>query len=257
MHSFNRSGIYPARYVEYKNGSHSDIEGGVIEEALACISVNGQEIATFMCSPMRLDELAIGFLRAEGFIHSFADVRSLHISQANCIDVWLGNPVIKPERSIITTGCGGGITFDDLSQKHAPLASSVTISPATITGLMRQLMLDADIYNHVRGVHTSALSDRRALIFMAEDVGRHNTITRLWGQALRDGVATTDCMLLTSGRVSSEMLYNAMKMGVPIVISRTSPTSLSVALAQAWGLTLIGYCRGRNFRVYTGLERVK
>ena len=91
---------------------------------------------------------------------------------------------------------------------------------------------------------------------MAEDVGRHNTLDKLWGKALLAGIATRGRMIVTTGRISSEMLGKAAKMGVPIIASRTSPTSHSVALAQAWGMTLIGYVRRSGFRIYTGVERV-
>jgi FdhD protein len=106
-------------------------------------------------------------------------------------------------------------------------------------------------------VHTSALSDGERLLLVAEDVGRHNTIDKLRGLALMQGVDTHDCILLSSGRISSEMLNKAAKMDVPVVASRTSPTSLSVALAQAWGIALIGYVRQNRLTVYAGAERVE
>jgi FdhD protein len=92
---------------------------------------------------------------------------------------------------------------------------------------------------------------------MTQDVGRHNTIDRLWGQALKQGLPTKGNILLTSGRISSEMLNKTAKMGVPVAVSRTSPTSLSVELARAWNITLIGYARGKSFRVYSVPERVR
>ncbi len=91
---------------------------------------------------------------------------------------------------------------------------------------------------------------------VTEDVGRHNTIDRLWGRALQQGLATEGQVLLSTGRISSEMMGKAIKMGVPIVISRTSPTSLSVELARAANVTLIGYARTNNFRIYAAPERV-
>jgi len=92
---------------------------------------------------------------------------------------------------------------------------------------------------------------------VAEDVGRHNTVDKLAGLCLTRGVPTRGLILLTSGRVSSEMLAKAARMGTPVVISRTAPTSLSVEQARAWGITLIGYARGRRFRVYAGEGRIR
>jgi FdhD protein len=121
---------------------------------------------------------------------------------------------------------------------------------------MKKLHLSAELYNEVRGVHTSALSDGRELLLVAQDVGRHNTIDRLWGQALQQDLPTAGRILLASGRISSEMLNKAAKMGIPLIISRTSPTSLSVELGRAWNITVIGYARGNTFRVYSAPERV-
>lgn len=234
------------------------VNGGVIEEILACIYVNGEELATFMCSPHRLDELATGFLRSEGFIHSLDDIEVLTLSDnRSCVDIWLKDLSFRPpRRGIITSGCGGGVTFDDLSRRHPPLTAGPIVEPEQIELLMKKLLQAADLYNQVQGVHTAALSDGQELLLLAQDVGRHNTLDRLWGQALQQGVDTKDRILLASGRISSEMMSKAVKMGVPVVISRTSPTSLSVELGRAWHITVIGYARGNSFRVYTAAERV-
>lgn len=253
-----KGGIRPTTYVLYKDDTASLIESGVIEEALVCISVNGQELATFMCTPYALEELAVGFLRSEGFIQTLADIELLHLSAGGtCVDIWLRDlSFTPPHRSIITSGCGGGITFDDLSQRHPPLNTTTTITPAQVSVLIHQLHLAAELYREVRGVHTSALSDGQDLLLVAQDVGRHNTIDRLWGQALRQNLETEGLILLASGRISSEMINKAAKMKIPLIISRTSPTSLSVELARAWNITLIGYARGNTFRVYAAPERV-
>lgn len=251
-------GIHPTAYVFYKGNTANLVDSAVIEEALVCISVNGQELATFMCTPYRLEELAIGFLRSEGFIQSLDDIEILHLSDSGtCVDIWLRDlSFTPPKRQIITSGCGGGVTFDDLSQRHPPLNTAMTVTPQQIALLMQKLHLAAELYNEVRGVHTSALSDRHELMLVAQDVGRHNTIDRLWGQALQRGINPEGWILLASGRISSEMLNKAAKMKIPIIISRTSPTSLSVELGRAWNITVVGYARGNSFRVYSASERI-
>ncbi len=251
-------GIHPTTYVLYKGDTANLVDSAVIEEALVCISVNGQELATFMCTPHRLEELAIGFLRSEGFIQSLDDIEILHLSDGGtCVDIWLRDlSFTPPKRHIITSGCGGGVTFDDLSQRHPPLNTAMTVTPQQIAVLMQKLHLAAELYKEVRGVHTSALSDGHELVLIAQDVGRHNTIDRLWGQALQRGINPEGWILLASGRISSEMLNKAAKMKTPIVISRTSPTSLSVELGRTWNITVVGYARGNTFRVYSAPERI-
>jgi len=254
----HKDGVYPTTYSLFSAGEMHQVEDAVIEEALVCIYVNGQELATFMCTPHQLEELALGFMRSEGFIHSLDDIEVLTLSDNRlCVDIWLRDlSFTPPSRRIITSGCGGGVTFDDLSGRHTPLNSRRVVTPEQVVTLMKKLHLAAELYNEVRGVHTSALSDGQELLLVSQDVGRHNTIDRLWGQALQQTIPTGGKILLTSGRVSSEMLNKAAKMGAPVIISRTSPTSLSVELAQTWNITLIGYARGQSFRVYAAPGRV-
>lgn len=254
----NVDGARPTRYVLYEHGAPRTVDAGVIDESQVCLFVNGVELATFMCLPVDVHELALGFLRLEGLIDGLADVRSWRVAEGgSCVDVWLNKTVPLPARAITTSGCGGGVTFDDLTRRREPLPSSLTTTPEAITGLMREMQHAATLYRAVRGVHTSALSDGRSLVFVAQDVGRHNTLDRLCGRAMLAGLDTRDAMLLTSGRISSEMIGKAASMGAPIVVSRTSPTSISVALGRAWNVAVIGYCRGEVFRVYSAPERVR
>jgi len=250
-------GIYPLNYRLYENHGWQDVEGAITEEILLCIHVNGKELATFMCTPHDPDELALGFLRSEGIIHSLDEVRLLTVSASgSCVDIWLDRSEFElPKRRIITSGCGGGVTFNDLTSRQAPLNTAVRITPQQVFERMRDLYRAGSLYRVTQGIHTSALSDGERLILTAEDVGRHNTIDRLWGKALKNGIPTKGLILLATGRISSEMLAKAAKMEVPIIASRTSATSLSLQLAQAWNITVIGYVRQNSLRVYTASQR--
>lgn len=251
-------GAFPWRYTRWEAGARTAVDGRVIDEGLVRIHVNGLELATFMCTPRDLDLLALGFLRAEGIIQSRQDVRLVQVCPSRtCVDVWLRNGAIElPSRPILTSGCGGGVTFDDLSQRVPPVASQRQVEPQQILDGMQQLMAAAILYKETRGVHTSALSDGQRLLATAEDVGRHNTIDKLWGYCLQHDINPAGQLLLASGRISSEMLNKAAKMGVPVVVTRTSPTSLSVRLAQEWNILLVGYVRNRSFNIYAGAERL-
>lgn len=251
-------GVKPVRYISLNGGAPRHVEGEIVVEGLVCISVNGEELATFMCSPTDLEALALGFLLNEGLIDGPADVRSLHLSKSGtCVDVWLDSASYeRPQRAIITAGCGGGVTFDDLSEQHAPLQSPLQATPAQLAGLMRRMLLGAGLYQRARGIHTAALANNQKLILQVEDVGRHNCLDRLRGRAALESVETRDRILLSSGRVSSEMINKARRMGAPIVCSRTSPTSLSVALAERWNMTLVAYLRRNRMRIYSHPERL-
>jgi FdhD protein len=252
------NGALAWRFDRWEDGELQPVDGAVVEEGLVRIHVNGRELATFMCTPHDLELLALGFLRSEGVIQSRADVRLIvPCPSRTCIDVWLRQADRElPSRPILTSGCGGGVTFDDLSQRAPPLTSAVRVTPQQIKDGMHQLMAAANLYRLARGVHTSALSDGERLVAVAEDVGRHNTLDKLWGACLTRGIDPADHMLLATGRISSEMLNKAAKMRAPVVVSHTSPTSLSVQLAQEWNILLVGYVRGNGFRIYAGQWRL-
>lgn len=251
-------GAFPWPYSRWESGHSRAIAGSVIDEGLVRIHVNGLELASFMATPTDLDLLALGFLRSEGIIQARQDVRLLHVCPSRaCVEVWLANGAAPlPSRPILTSGCGGGVTFDDLSQRHAPVTSDRRVTPQQILAGIQQLAAAAALYGETRGVHTSALSDGERLLAVAEDVGRHNTVDKLWGHCLQRQIDPAGQLLLATGRVSSEMLNKAAKMGVPVVASRTSPTSLSVRLAQEWNILLIGYVRGRSFNSYASQWRL-
>ena len=105
-------------------------------------------------------------------------------------------------------------------------------------------------------MHTSALSDTKNLLVLAEDIGRHNTFDKIQGECLLKGLSTKDRLLLSTGRVSSEMLLKAAKMQAPVVVSRHSLTGSSVSLARDLGIALIGHARGNNLSVYSHSERL-
>jgi FdhD protein len=277
--------IVTLSYLEY-NGEHAEpVQRPVIAETPWVLYVDRRELLTFMCTPTRLHCLALGFLLSEGMIDSLDDVWQMRVftaedrvymffpeaglneelRQRTCeeavgsIDVRLRRPAPqRSEKRILTSGCGGGVTFDDLSGEREPLHSDLRVEAARICEMMQHMHGHANLYNQSRGVHTSGLYNPAtgAQLVMAEDVGRHNTLDKIRGECLLANISTNDCMLFTSGRISTEMIGKAYKMGVPIVVSRTSPTATSVRLAQAWNITLIGYVRSRRLRVYTGAQRV-
>jgi len=240
------------------DGEWHPVNAEVIEEGYLTIFVNGRELATLMCSPRLPLQLALGFLANEGLIQEVDEVEIAHVcAGGGCVDVWLSHPVWeRPRRKIITSGCGGGLTFADLAADLPPVESNLALSPAQLGELFTRLQTRDSLYARARGVHTSALSDGKELVLVAEDVGRHNTLDRLLGECLLRGIEPAGMALLATGRISSEMVYKAAQMGCPIVASRTSPTSMSVGLAQAWNITLCGYVRRRQMNVYTHPERL-
>jgi FdhD protein len=250
-------GAVPFHYRVYGDG-WEEVEAEVIEEGFVTIFVNGQELATLMCTPTDPLQLALGFLANEELIQNYEDVEIEHVcGSGTCVDLWLSHSIWdRPRRKIITSGCGGGLTFADLAAHQEPVKSDLMIDPAQLSSLIAQLQGTDSLYARARGVHTSALSDGQRLLVVAEDIGRHNTLDRLRGECLRQGIDSSHLILLATGRISSEMINKAVKMGCPIVASRTSPTSMSVGLAREWNITLCGYVRRNRMNVYAHPERL-
>jgi FdhD protein len=251
-------GAKPYTYQVVNGNLVTSVQGGVIHEQLVTIYVNGQELATIMCSPLQLEALAIGFLFNESVIESYDEIGLVRRNVAGTvIDILLThNDFNPPRRMILTSGCGGGVTWQQLSDTYPALESEFSTSTKIILQRMQELKGAARLYNLVRGVHIAVLSDVSRLLANAEDVGRHNAIDKVAGQALMSAISTRDCILLTSGRISSEMLGKARRMQIPVVASRTAPTSITVQLADAWKICVVGYVRQGSMRVYTHPSRL-
>ena len=249
-------GVVPVEWVEF-NDAWSVIQGKVIEEAHVTINVNGHELVTIMSTPREQEDLALGFLWNEGLVNDLDDIDHVHTSEDGCcVDVWLKHEFEKPSRRILTSGCGGGVTFEETIEGFPSIQSDFSMEPSELTAAFRKLHTPESLHATARGVHTSGLSDGDSILVIAEDVGRHNTIDKLQGACLRLGIDPTGCALLATGRVSSEMLRKGVRMGCPIIASRNSPTSMSVYMAEVLNVTLVGYVRKGTMRVYTHPERL-
>jgi len=246
------------RWWTYQHDWQED-EGEVIEELPISIYVNGIEIATMMGTPLNQDWLGVGFLKNEGILDEIDEIEILKITpEGCCVDIWLNRGVTIPSRKIITSGCGGGITYTDPGTGVEPFQSEIVTTPAQIQNGFNNLQTKESLYVRSRGVHAAGLLNPSSgeLELIVEDVGRHNTIDKVRGASMMKGIATQDKIMLCTGRISSEMLHKSALMGCPILASRTSPTSLSVEIAKSWNMTLVGYVRNNRLRVYSAPQRL-
>lgn len=227
-----------------------------VEKAIM-IYVNRQELVTILCTPSKLNFLVLGFLYAEGIISGLQDIAMMRVcDEESEVDVLLSNPEyqLPTQKRTLTSGCGGGATFKVEAHK---VESSLVVAPEELLSLMKQLLQEQmQLYQLSGGVHASALADSRNLLIVAEDIGRHNTVDKIQGECLLRGIETKDRLLLSTGRVSSEMLLKAARMQVPIVVSRHSPTGSAVALARDLGIALVASARGGRMLVCSHPERL-
>ncbi len=261
----------PVTYQRYTPSGFEPVSAEVIAEVPLTLTINGQVWLEFLCTPTYLEALAVGFLFNEGLISSAADLASVHLcAEGDNVDVWTRHPLAKPPVWRRTSGCGGGSTShlspapaaspkpenSGYAQTAGVPAPDFSIAASALLELMRQLMASQELYHRTRGVHSSAVSDGAALFLQVEDIGRHNTLDKIAGRLLLEAPPLRPRILLTTGRVSSEMLQKAQRIGVSTVVSRTSPTSLSVRMAEEAGITLVGYARKDQFIVYAHPYRI-
>ena len=240
-------------YVTVRGGRVSEVAGDVVREQPLTIHVNGEKFLTLLCSPMMLEALVVGYLWMEKVIAGVDEIARVEVSAVDGrADVTLTHPVTLPTERILTSGCGGGITFRIDHRLFPRLDSSLRVRPGDLADGMKQLFQAATQYQRSRGIHGAALFDGTGLLVVAEDVGRHNAVDKVKGHALLAGIPTVDRMLLSTGRISSEMLLKAARMGVPVVASRTSPTEMAVALAEQLNVTVVGYVRPDGLNLYAG-----
>lgn len=247
------------QYERYEFGKWEHFDAETIVETPVSLTVNGQVWLTFMCTPVHLEEMAVGFLYNEGVIENRNEVVNVHVCEhGDNVDVWLNRSVEQPASWRRTSGCTGGVTAVDLLAKPNVhfWRDKLEMGPEAIENLVEMLFEAQSLYRETGGVHTSALSDGKKIILSAEDIGRHNTLDKIAGMCLMQDIFPETRILITTGRISSEMLQKAARMGALIVISRTSPSSLSIEMAKRYGITLIGYARRHRFNVYSNAQRV-
>jgi FdhD protein len=247
-------------YDKYEFRKWESHDSQTIVETPVSLTVNGQVWLTFMCTPIDLEAMAIGFLYNEGILEKMGEVADVRLCEhGDNVDVWLNRSVEQPTSWRRTSGCTGGVTaVDALARLDVSFSGGQPeVTPEAIGHLIEQLFNSQTLYRETGGVHTSALSDGNEIVLVAEDIGRHNTLDKIAGLCLMKNVQLQTRILLTTGRISSEMLQKAARMNVPILISRTSPSSLSIEMAERYGVTLIGYARTHRFNVYTDFQRIK
>jgi FdhD protein len=242
---------------EFQKWKHLDAE--TIVETPVSLTVNGKVWLSFMCTPVHLEAMTVGFLYNEGVIEAMEDVADVRVCEhGDNVDVWLNHQVEQPASWRRTSGCTGGVTAVDLLAKPDVSfeQNKVKVGPEAIGHLVEMLFESQELYRETGGVHTSALSDGETILLSAEDIGRHNTLDKIAGLCLMNHMWPERRILITTGRISSEMLQKAARLQTPILISRTSPSSLSIEMAERYGITLIGYARRHRFNVYSNGQRV-
>ncbi len=246
--------------LRYDGNRLAPVEHRPVREYPLLLTVNGTELATLIASPHDLHYLVAGFLRMQGLVESADDLLTLSVCREfGAASVRIRGEVPRKLVPTLTSGCGAGISFHLPVRKTRPGAEQdgdAAFPPAAVFSLMNELARLSASYRSHGGIHSAAVGDGRSVLLSAEDLGRHNTLDRIAGEALLNKIDLSGTMLVTSGRVSSEMVGKAFALGIALIASRTSPTDAAVRIASELGITLIGYARGGRFNVYAHPWRI-
>lgn len=227
-------------------------------EAELELHVNGETLVRLACSPRDLKALALGFLATTGLLQSLEDLEEIYLNRPqSCADIWLkhwtaerGHTRVRP------SGCAGGLGLALDFAPEAPLPVHETLTLTRLAGMMRTL-LQGEAHQGTRALHISGLfTPQGELLVAMQDLGRHNTVDKIVGHCLLESIPLAGQVLLSSGRISSEMVIKAARLGIPVVGSLKAVTSRAIELAAAWGLTALGYVGRREVVVYTHPERI-
>jgi FdhD protein len=254
----------PYEIKEYSASGHKTIAIEAIREVPLTIYLNDREVVTLLCTGKYPRHLAVGFLKSDALITDPAQLLEVDITDDTeritakvtvSHDPWAEGRTIQ--RSI-TSGCGKGTNFDrnvaTISKRR--VVSDLKVSPAQILALAGELKERSTLYGRTRGCHNSSLCTPREMLLFREDIGRHNAIDMIVGECFLEGIPTEDKMIVSTGRVASEILLKTVRIGVSVLASTAVATSFSVQLARTIGLTLIGNIKADSFCVYNEPGRI-
>ena len=240
----------------------------VIEEPLE-IRVNGDSLSVTMRTPGDDFDLAVGLLRTEGIIRTRETIGTIAYCPdedqpelKNIVNVVLVDARRKIEstrRLWSNSSCGlcGKATLEAIHQLCEPIASSIIVSSDLLFSLPLRLRQAQANFERTGGIHAVGLFDPQgSLLVLREDIGRHNAVDKVLGAALVGGLSLSATIMMVSGRLGFEIAQKGLVAGVPVVASISAASSLAIELATEFGMTTIGFLRGRSMNVYSHPERI-
>jgi FdhD protein len=246
-------------------GAHAAVRRDGVDDEVAVeepleIRVGGEPIAVTMRTPGEDEALALGFLYGEGLIDAPRPAGPAADLAANVVEV--GGPLMRApatRRFYTSSSCGvcGKGALEEVAVHAAPLPEGPVL-PRTLLAVLPDRLRQPE-FERTGGLHATGLFDDAGTLLVArEDVGRHNAMDKVIGQALLDGLLPLHRhVLCVSGRLSFELVQKAAVAGAPVLVGVGAPTSLAVSLAEDRGLTLCGFARAGRVNVYAGAERVR
>lgn len=240
-----------------------ETEDPIVQEVPLTLYFNEEEIATLLCSPSQQEELAYGFLFAEGFIHSSSDIDWIRYDP-NLKVIWVEGTSHLSSKELLNkrtySACCGksrtALNFANDEERVKLQTSTIKISLEEAYRYAQYLQEYLPLFKSTGGIHSGGIGYQGEVVLTSYDIGRHNVFDKLAGNALRAGIDLKDHILFFSGRISSEILLKIAKMNIPILIARSAPTDLALNLARELNITVIGFARENRLNIYTCPERI-
>lgn len=249
--------------IAYRQGQVKHQSDAVVYEKPVTLFLNHMELATMICSPGGYAELGTGFLISEGLVKQRSDITNISCREEDGL-LWIETSCPIPQtrnflRRTIASCCGkgrAGVYFINDARELEPVQSDTQYTIEQLLHIIAWLEERSLTFRCTGGVHSSALADHSRLLVMFEDIGRHNAVDKVLGHAFLNEIVTEDKCLVLSGRIASEILIKAVRSHVPILLSRSAPTDLTLSLAEEFNITIVGFARGQNLNIYTHPERI-
>ncbi|NVM21792.1 MAG: formate dehydrogenase accessory sulfurtransferase FdhD [Desulfobacterales bacterium] len=249
---------------EFAEGRFRKAQVKAIQEVPLTVYLNGQEVVTLLCTGKHPRFLAVGFLKSDGLVTGVEQLRDIHVEQEPDrlkVHVETSHDPFehqKPGRSI-TSGCGKGTNFERNAETAAAttVAGQLSVTPRQVLRLADELQSRSTLYMATRGCHNASLATPDEILMFREDIGRHNAIDMICGQCFLDNISTEDKLIVTTGRVASEILLKAIRLGVSILVSGSAATRFSIDLARKTNFTLIGHVGQERMVIYNSGGRIE
>ncbi|MBI4595688.1 MAG: formate dehydrogenase accessory sulfurtransferase FdhD [Candidatus Tectomicrobia bacterium] len=220
------------------------------------ILYNGHEAATLLCTPLELVDLAVGWLYAQGLIENWEEIHTIGLCEDKSqvfartnYDRWLEK---RGWQKALSSGCGGGaMLVSTLKETIKPVTCSLSIDKEEIRRTMREMLERAEMYKSIGGMHSSALANgKEGILYLSEDIGRHNAVDKVIGKGIINHLNFSDYYLLTTGRISAEIVLKAVRASIAVIASLSIASSLAFDIASLAGITLIGRALSKSPVVY-------
>jgi FdhD protein len=237
----------------------------VAEEKPLHLFLNRSRYVTVFCSPSKLKELAVGHAISEGIVKSIEEIEGIDLKEGEGVCRINLKPDVKLEdrltlsqhfSRVIFTACGSKTPYQP-TLGLAKIQSDLKVKAETVLNCVNSLDFIAETFRKTGGVHVAAIyrSDGELVTF-AEDVGRHNAVDKVIGSCILEGIEFGSCFLALSGRLTSDIVLKAARVGLPIVASLAAAIDSGIAIASDAKLTLVGFVRGKHMNIYTYPNRI-